>query len=280
MMKFKTVAIAAALATTMSVNAFAADAASAKGFYIGGSVGGAITVGKWNVTGSEERDDNDGNLIKDAALAEPLRYNNSATLAATGALFGVFMGYNHQMYSFVMGLNVGFDLDTTKKDVFNSIETGDKAAAYQSKVTLRKKGAFEIAPRFGFMFTPNTLVYVKTGFSYGKWEMEVTPDSDLVNATGDKQPNEDMHGKTEWLEASSKPVTTSKSKFSFAPGFGVEMYRGKVLFRLEYTYVSGPKIPVKQDMRGLDVKYVASSYMNHTKDTSQHQVKVGIGYKF
>ena len=65
------------------------------------------------------------------------------------------------------------------------------------------------------------------------------------------------------------------------PGFGVDMFVTKNLFlRAEYTYMFGPKITVKQDIRGYDNTVFAGDYVVHKFQITQQTFKVGVGYKF
>lgn len=255
----KSAALIAILLGTAS--SFAAEKAAAKGFYLGLSAGGAATIGQYNGASVGSRTAN-------------YTFLSAANYGAFGGLFGAALGYNFQTSAFVIGLDMNVAFDTTKKDVFNTIPSGNTARAYTSKFNIKKSMDFNVGPRIGFMVNDNSMLYAKIGFNYGKWQYTITPDIEQINSTLNTVTDATLRAST------SKVLTNNKNSFDFAPGVGVELYKNKVLFRVEYTYISGPTIKATQDMSGLDNACFEGTGMTHSMKLSQHQMKAVIGYKF
>lgn len=234
----------------------------AQGFYLGVSGGLGATQGKSKV----------GSVGADAAYA----FSKEAKYSANGFMGGLIAGYNRQFNNFVLGLDLYGGADTTKEDVFNTIPSGNgNMSGYYAKVSLKKKAYFGFAPRAGFMVTPSTLLYVKVGAEMGKWEYTITPDAAQINTFTTASVAEKA--------ASAKTVTTSSSKLRLAPGVGLEIYKGKMLFRMEYTYLAGPTIKASQDYnawRTEEGNSALATSMNHEVKINQHQIKLGVAYKF
>lgn len=237
----------------------------AQGFYLGVSGGLGATQGKAKV----------GSVGSDSAFT----FSKEAKYSANGFMAGLIAGYNRQLNNFVLGLDLYGGADTTKEDVFNTIPSANgNLFGYYAKLSLKKKAYFGFAPRAGFMVTPSTLLYVKVGAEMGKWEYTITPDAEQINSwTTTTTLTAAM--KT----ASSKTVTASSSKLRLAPGLGLEIYKGKMLFRMEYTYLAGPTIKASQDYsawRAEEGNGVLATSMNHEVKINQHQIKLGVAYKF
>lgn len=234
----------------------------AQGFYLGASGGLGATQGKSKV----------GSVGSDPAFT----FSKEAKYSANGFMAGLIAGYNRQFNNFVLGLDLYGGADTTKEDVFNTIPSSDgNLFGYYAKLSLKKKAYFGFAPRAGFMVTPSTLLYVKVGAEMGKWEYTITPDAAQINAF--------TTATAVQKAASAKTVTTSSSKLRLAPGLGLEMYKGKMLFRMEYTYLAGPTIKASQDYsawRTEETNDVLATFMNHEAKITQHQIKLGVAYKF
>lgn len=239
----------------------AASSTPAKGFYVGVSAGAAAMVGEYN-----------RNTVGSTSNKATVESNNYGIL---GGVFGLVGGYNFQKSAFVMGLDLSAQVDTSDKEVFNNIASDDSAVGYFARFNVKKAADFTAAFRAGFMMTPSTLVYIRLGGNYAKWEYKITPDVNMIN-------NSPLNTA---ISASAKTVSSvvlnsNKSQFGFAPGMGVEVYRGKTLFRVEYAYLMGPTLKVAQDVAGWAEAIFSGTMANHSLKLNQHQFKIVVGYKF
>ncbi|MBA4249802.1 MAG: hypothetical protein C0432_04805 [Candidatus Puniceispirillum sp.] len=234
----------------------------AQGFYLGASAGVGSTQAKTTL----------------ASVGHNAGENHNDTIkySANGFMGGLIVGYNRQFNNFVLGLDLYGGLDTTKEDVRNAIPSGNAANNWEvSKTNLKRKSYLGFAPRAGFMVTPSTLLYVKVGAEMGKWEYTITPDAEQINTFSNVSQTPAIKA------ASSKNFTASKNKLCLAPGAGVEIYKGKMLFRMEYTYLTGPKLKVSQDLSAFKAENLTTAdSLSHEAKISQHQIKFAIAYKF
>ncbi|MBO9582207.1 MAG: porin family protein [Sphingobium sp.] len=122
------------------------------------------------------------------------------------AVFGAFVGYDHQVASrVVIGVEGSFNFNT--KDTLRSTTSG---------VMIDPKYSFDVTARAGYLVTPDTLVYVRGG--YANERVRTT----LTSGTGAASISENRDG---WLV-----------------GGGVErMIMPHVSARLEYRYTDFSK---------------------------------------
>ncbi len=231
----------------------------AQGFYLGASAGLGSTQGKSKLAS-----------VGHTATHE---YNKDAKYSANGFMGGLIAGYNRQFNNFVLGLDIYGGLDTTKEDVMNTTNSGNAVpGGYYAKLNMKRKAYFGFAPRAGFMVTPSTLLYVKVGAEMGKWEYTITPDAAQIAS---------FAGDAGEAANSSKVVSKNSNKISLAPGAGLEVYKGKMLFRIEYTYLRGPTLKATQDISAWNTHGTLSgTSISHEMKITQHQIKAGIAYKF
>ncbi len=243
----------------------AQESASAKGFYLGLSGGAAATMGKYTGSGV-------GSTLNNGVSTAT---NIATNFGAVGGLFGVVAGYNFQRSSLVLGLDASVGFDTTKKIFYDTTTSGTRSNSYMSALSVKRGLYMSLAPRIGYMVTNDAMIYAKLGVEYSKWQFKVAPSLAQINDAANLN-NTTAH----YLTSSSKTLTNNKNSISFAPGMGVELYRGKILIRGEYSYLFGPSFKPLQDMRGVNSAAFNGTGMQHSLKTSQHQFKVVVGYKF
>lgn len=207
------------LALALVASAVALTAANANistGFYAGATAGFGATTAKLT----------DGN----AARAN----DGSTDIGGTAANIGLIGGYGWVANCMYYGGELGYTFENAKVR-----ETAGTVAT-----ELKRNGYFNAALRGGYLFTPNTMFYVRLGANWGKWT----------------------------LKYSGNPSESgSKNRMSFAPGLGLETAIHKnVLLRVEYTYEFGPSVRAKADN---------GNFSNAGTIRSQSG-KVGLVYKF
>lgn len=214
----------ALVASTVALSA--ANANIATGFYLGATAGYGATTGK--ISGSTNR----------AAVA------GNADVGSGAANIGLIGGYGWVSGCMYYGGEIGYSFENTK--ISNNLGgTG--------KVELKRNGYFNAALRGGYLFTPNTMFYVRLGIQWGKWNL--------------KDNNSNLFGFTNAL-----PASGSKNRVSFTPGLGLETAIHKnVYLRVEYTYEFGPSVRAKAS--------TGNAFTNVGTIRSQSG-KVGLAYKF
>jgi opacity protein-like surface antigen len=211
------------LALALVASAVALSAANANistGFYAGATAGFGATTAK--LTG--------GNNAGATA--------GSRDIGGTAANIGLIGGYGWVANCMYYGGELGYTFENAKVRQTTATTEGE----------LKRNGYFNAALRGGYLFTPNTMFYVRLGINWGKWTVKA---SQTVPVAGS--------------------ISGSKNRMSFAPGLGLETAIHKnVLLRVEYTYEFGPSVRAKAD-NGV--------YVNAGTVRSQSG-KVGLVYKF
>lgn len=214
------------LALALVASAVALSAANANistGFYLGATAGYGATTGK--VTRSN------------AGVA----VNGSRDMGGNAANIGIIGGYGWVTGCMYYGGEIGYSFENTKirDDLGNAANVGS--------AELKRNGYFNAALRGGYLFTPNTMLYVRLGANWGKWTFNV-PTAANVKLTG------------------------SKNRMSFTPGVGLETAIHKnVLLRVEYTYEFGSSVRAKTNN--------VNAFVNAGSIRSQ-SAKIGLAYKF
>ena len=258
----KNLSVALLAAAALSTSAMANN-----GFYLGASAGVAQTNAKYDYANQ-----NLSAVSTFAASQYQQSFKNDA--GKTAGLFGLFAGYGAVVGSGAyIGGEIYGGIDTTSFKPFDDSASGNRAGFWTTK--LERKYYYGLAARLGYMITPNTLAYIRLAVESGKWKATVTPNAATVDGAT-------MTGATaDQIAASKKAQTKNKSGLQFAPGLGVEVYVSKNLFiRAEYSYLFGPKLSLTHDTTAINGAVFNGSSVNHNLKTSQHAMKVGIGYKF
>lgn len=171
---------------------------------------------------------------------------NKAHMGRGNANVGLFAGYGMVNGCFYYGGELGYTFSSTKIR-----STPDSTAANQF-IELKRSGYFNAAVRLGYLFSQNTMGYVRLGVNWGKWNLRDTVNAGTVAA----------------------PVSASKNSASFAPGVGIETALNRnVSLRAEWTYEFG---------RNLRVNNAAAPTTTFTtaKSIRTSSFKLGIAYRF
>lgn len=268
MRKLTTALLAAA---AISGAAFAEGNTASSGFYLGANAGVANTNVKYSFANQ-----NVSNAGIPSYTVAQLTQNFKADSGKMAGIFGAFAGYGMVVgQGAYFGGEVYGGLDSSKLSPYDDSNTG--AATGYFKTTVKRTNFYGLAARVGYMVTPSTLAYIRLGVEGGKWQAQVVPDS----ATITQAPTSLASSPT--LQAgSNKTFTKSKNSISFAPGLGLEAYITKNMFlRAEYSYLFGPTINgLNQDIQGYPNQAFAGTNVIHNFKITQHQFKIGVGYKF
>ena len=201
----------ALVASTVAIGSAGANIGT--GFYLGADVGMGSTTGKATRSG----------------------VTGSADAGGTAANIGILGGYGWVTGCLYFGGEVGYTFENTKiNNNLGGIVT----------TQLKRNGYFNAALRGGYLFTPNTMMYVRLGGHWGKWSLSAV--------------------------APGVALSGSKNRLSFAPGVGLETAVHKnVYLRVEYVYEFGPSVRATS----------GTSFVNTGTIRSQAG-KVGVSYKF
>lgn len=199
-----------------AVTLSAANANISTGFYLGATAGYGATTGKFTA------EDTDG----------------SRDVGGNAANIGIIGGYGWVTGCMYYGGEIGYSFENTK--------VRDNLARLNGTAELKRNGYFNAALRGGYLFTPNTMFYVRLGANWGKWTLNVPV-------------------------AANTRLTGSKNRMSFTPGVGLETAIHKnVYLRVEYNYEFGPSVRAKADN---------FDFVNAGSIRTQ-SAKIGLSYKF
>lgn len=277
-MKKLTTALLAA--TAISGAAFAEGSTASSGFYLGANAGMAANMVKYDYQNQDLSAIPGTSASYGFKAATPgnsdlsSMQQNTKMYNKTAALFGVFGGYGMAVGQGVyFGGEVYGGFDTTNVSPFDDSATGKNVGYW--KTTLKRSNYYGLAARVGYMVTPSTLAYIRLAIEGGNWKASVMPDAATIDKFG-TGPN---------VESDKKTVRRSKGGISFAPGFGMEAYITKNMFlRAEYSYLFGPKITMSHSIDSTSTPdgqtWVNGKSISHNIKASQHQFKIGVGYKF
>jgi opacity protein-like surface antigen len=183
------------VASTVSLGSTQANITT--GFYLGGAVGSGATTA--NATGQ--------NIV-----AVP----GSTNVGTTAFNFGIMGGYGWVFGCMYYGGELGYAYENTKVN-----DTTTQRGGFDSS-QLKRTGYFNAALRGGYLFTPNTMLYIRLGINWGKWSLRDSLNNGFSMA---------------------QPGSGSKNRPSFVPGFGIETaVHRHVYLRVEYVYEFGPGV--------------------------------------
>lgn len=264
-MRKLTTALLVAAATISG--AFAEGNTASSGFYLGANAGVANTNVKYSFANT--------NVVATAGYpASAFQQNFKSESGKMAGLFGAFAGYGMVVgQGAYFGGEVYGGFDSSKVSVYDDSASG--AATGYFKSTVKRTNYYGLAARVGYMVTPSTLAYIRLGVEAGKWTAQVVPDSGTITATQNTATAAQQ-------AASNQTFTKSKNAISFAPGLGLEAYITKNMFlRAEYSYLFGPKINgLDQNIVGYPNAIFNGTDVIHSFKITQHQFKIGVGYKF
>lgn len=217
----------ALVASAVAVGATQANIST--GFYLGAAVGYGATTGKF--TG------------QNGAVA----INGSQDVGANAANIGIMGGYGWVQQCLYIGAELAYTFENAK---INSSLGQNQFGFGAGTMQLKRNGYFNAALRAGYLFTPNTMLYVRLGANWGKRTL-----NDSLNNFG-----------------TTNPGRGSKNRMAFAPGVGLETAVHKnVYLRVEYVYEFGPSV------RATNSTVQGFSNVGTIRNQSG---KVGLVYKF
>ncbi len=262
-MKNLSVALLAVAALGTSV------ANASNGFYLGASAGVAQTNAKYDYQNQGGK-----NVGVNPASEYAQSFRSDGGKAA--GLFGLFAGYGAVVGgSAYVGGEIYGGLDTTSFSPYDDSSSGKRVGYWKAK--LEHKYYYGLAARLGYMITPNTLAYIRLAVEAGKWKASVAPNGGYYDVAA-AVPGADQAK----IAEERKTQTKNKTGIQFAPGVGVEVFVSKNMFiRAEYSYLFGPKLSLTHGTATLaDGTGINGTSVNHNFKTSQHAMKIGVGYKF
>jgi opacity protein-like surface antigen len=219
----------ALVASTVALSA--ANANISTGFYLGATAGYGATSGKYTGAG-----------INAAGAQQAVA--GSTDIGGNAANIGIIGGYGWVTGCAYYGAEIGYSFENTK--VRNTLGSNT------TSVELKRNGYFNAALRGGYLFTPNTMFYVRLGLNWGKWTLN--------------------DSRTFPVAPAANPGSGSKNRMSFVPGLGLETAIHKnVYLRVEYTYEFGPSVRAKAN------NYNGFSNVGSIRSQS---AKIGLAYKF
>jgi opacity protein-like surface antigen len=215
----------ALVASTVAVAA--AQANISTGFYLGAAVGYGATTGKVTFKAN--------NVAQTAG---------STDVGGNAANIGIMGGYGWVQQCLYFGGELAYTFENAK--INNTLGQ----AAGTGSMTLKRNGYFNAAIRGGYLFTPNTMLYVRLGANWGKWTL-----------------NDSLAGFN-----NAFPGKGSKNRLSFAPGLGLETAVHKnVYLRVEYVYEFGPSVRATNS---------STNGFSNVGTIRSQSGKVGLVYKF
>jgi len=221
----------ALVASTVALGATQANIST--GFYLGAAVGYGSTTGKLTTT------DNAAGVVQQRA--------GSTEIGANAANIGIMGGYGWVANCLYFGGELAYTFENAKiTDTLGQV-------AGTGSLQLKRNGYFNVAVRGGYLFTPNTMLYIRLGANIGKWTL-----NDTLNAFNN-----------------ANPGRGSKSRLSFAPGLGLETAVHKnVYLRVEYVYEFGPSVRASSGNAGF------TTHFSNVGTIRSQSGKVGLVYKF
>ncbi len=220
----------ALVASTVALSA--ANANIATGFYLGATTGFGATTAK----------------SSGATAGTGASVDGSTKIGDTAFNIGLIGGYGWVTGCMYYGGEIGYSFENSK--VTDTLRNTPGLGSQQ----LKRNGYFNAAFRGGYLFTPNTMFYVRLAAHWGKWSLNDSLNFDFNNAN---------------------PASGSKNRLTFAPGLGLETAIHKnVYLRVEYTYEFGSNVRATSGNAGFN-QGSASAGSIRTQSG-----KVGLAYKF
>ena len=220
------------LALALVASAFIADAAVANigtGFYAGAHVGyGSATAKETN------------SLVAGGSAAGSLDVGGNAPN------IGIMGGYGFVQNCMYWGGELAYTYENMRiNDTLGQPTSGNN-------LRFKRDGYFAAALRGGYIFTSNTMFYLRLGIRWAKWSLYDSLNSGF---------------------ATTLPGNGSKSTISFAPGFGMETaIHRQVYLRVEYIYEFAPSVRASNSSN-------TAPFTNFATVRAQSG-KVGLAYKF
>jgi opacity protein-like surface antigen len=160
---------------------------------------------------------------------------------------GVFAGYGWLCGCFYWGGEIGY--------TFANIKIRQSLGSSTNFAELKRSGYFNVAARFGYLFSQNTMGYIRLGGSYTKWKATDTYARAVVGAA-------------------ASTLTGSKNRFSFVPGVGIETALNRnVRLRAEWGYEFGSSLRAESKTAGVTT-------VSNFRSIRGNSFKLGVLYTF
>jgi opacity protein-like surface antigen len=203
----KKLALALVASTTVALSA--AQANISTGYYLGAHLGyGATTAKTSGILATP-------NPLTGAPAGTSVP--GSTEVGNTAPNIGIMAGYG-----WVTGcMYYGGEIAYTFENIKITDTEGQDGVTYFSSV-FKRNGYFNAALRGGYLFTPNTMFYIRLGVNFSKWSINDTLNNGFsINVPG----------------------SGTKNRLTFTPGLGLETaIHQHVYLRVEYVFEWGPGI--------------------------------------
>jgi len=224
----------ALVASTIAVSATQANIST--GVYLGAHVGYGATTAK--TSGVQ--------AVSDGVIPAGTGTPGSTDIGASAPNIGIMTGYGWVCGCVYYGGELAYTYESTKI----SDTTGQTGIFTNSQ--FKRNGYFHAGLRGGYLFTPNTMFYLRLGLNFGRW----TLNDQLNNGF-----------------SSTTPGTGNKNRISFVPGFGIETaIHRHVYLRVEYVFEFGPSV------RATNVNFPLG--FTNVGNVRSQSGKLGLAYKF
>lgn len=203
--------------------------------------------------------------------------SGSQTFNSSGAQVGIFGGYSWQIENYVVGLEGDFNWTNTSssKNFLPGQSTclggycgsGVSTAGDQTSVQLGWNAS--LRPRFGYLLTPDTLLYGTAGLAIQSVKISQTCAFTLTDPLC-----------SDTAGSPSGTATNNYTTLGYTLGAGLEKIIDEWVIRAEYRYTQYGNINVNSTMSGSGGGYTNSSSINSNVRISTQLVNLGIAYKF
>jgi outer membrane immunogenic protein len=202
--------------------------------------------------------------------------SGSQTFNSSGAQVGIFGGYSWQIENYVIGLEGDFAWTNTSSSknflpgqsvCISYCGSGASSAGDQTSVQLGWNAS--LRPRFGYLLTPDTLLYGTTGLAIQSVKISQTCAFTLSDPLCEV--------------TAGNPSSTATNKYTtlgYTLGAGLEKIIDEWVIRAEYRYTQYGNINVNSIMSASGGGYTNSSSINSNVRISTQLVNLGIAYKF
>lgn len=234
--------LALVLAASTSIALQASHANISTGFYAGAHAGYGATTAKTS-----------GVLAQTIPGTGPAGTSvaGSQEVGSTAPNIGIMGGYGWVYGCMYYGGEIAYTYENTK--INDTIGQGAVLnGATLSSSTFKRSGYFHVGLRGGYLFTPNTMFYIRLGANFSKWILNDSLNNGFSSAI---------------------PAAGSKNRLTVTPGLGLETaIHQHVYLRVEYIFEWGPNVSATNANA-----QAGSTTMSNVRTQSG---KVGLVYKF
>lgn len=232
--------LALALVASTAVMASATQANIATGFYVGVHGGYGATTAK--SSGIEATNIN--------GIAPGTTNPGSTDIGSVAPNLGLMGGYGWVTGCMYYGGELAYTFEPIKiTDTMG--QTAPQGGVF-NKAELKRSGYFHAGLRGGYLFTPNTMFYIRLGANLSKWYLNDTLNNGF---------------------STNVPGSGSKVRITVTPGLGLETaIHQHVYLRVEYLFEFGPSVSARNSS--------ASAGSTTTSNVRSQSGKVGLSYKF